>query len=409
MGMCRIPTLEAFTVKGDNRASMTPSSHRLLLLAIVVLGIGLFSLDLYLPLGIGNGVLYGGLVVLSLVSPDRKVPLIVAGGCSVLALSDVFLGVTLPNVPLWMGISNRLFSLTAIWVPVVYFLQRRKSEEALRQAHDELEVRVEERTRELALVNETLVEEIAERMETERSLRESERSLRASQQALQRNREELRFLAGQLLTAQEEERRRIARDLHDDVNQRLAMLAMDLRRIEKDEMGERGTIMSMISSITGRLTRVSDDVRQLAYRFHPSILDDLGLTKAVRRLVDDFSASTGLEAVYVHRDPVTPVPTDLATCVYRIAQESLTNVARHAHASEVEVELICDEGMITLSIRDNGIGFDLSQASQERGRLGLLSMKERVRLVRGTLDVIAAQGCGTHVEVHVPLSGSHHG
>lgn len=388
---------------------MTLPSHRLLLLTIVVLGIGLFFLDLYLPLGIGNGVLYGGLVVLSLASPDRKVPLIVAGGCSVLALSDVFLGVTLPNIPLWMGVSNRLFSLTAIWVPVVYFLQRRKSAEALRQAHDELEARVEERTRELALVNETLVEEIGERMETERSLRESERSLKASQQELQQSREELRFLAGQLLTAQEEERRRIARDLHDDVNQRLAMLAMDLRRIEKDELGDRVTVMGMISSITARLTRLSDDVRQLAYRFQPSILDDLGLTKAVRRLVDDFSASTGLEAVYVHRDPVTPVPTVLATCVYRIAQESLTNVTRHAHASEVEVELICDEGMGTLSIRDNGIGFDLSRASQERGRLGLLSMKERVRLVGGTLDVIAAQGCGTHVEVHVPLSGSSHG
>lgn len=404
-----ISILEASITKGDNCPSMTQTSHKFLLFTIVVLGIGLFFLDLYLPLGIGNGVLYGGLVVLSLASPDRKVPLIVAGGCSVLALSDVFLGVTLPNVPLWMGISNRLFSLTAIWVPVAYFLQRRKIEEALRRAHDELEVRVDERTRELALVNETLVEEIGERMETERSLRESEGSLKASQQELQHSREELRFLAGQLLTAQEEERRRIARDLHDDVNQRLAMLTMDLRRIEKDQMGDRSTIMGMISSITGRLTTVSDDVRQLAYRFHPSILDDLGLTKAVRRLVDDFSASTGLEAVYVHHDPVTPVPTDLATCVYRIAQESLTNVARHAHASEVEVELICDEGMIALSIRDNGVGFDLLRASQERGRLGLLSMKERVRLVGGTLDVIAAQGCGTHVEVHVPLSGSSHG
>ncbi|MBI4001385.1 MAG: sensor histidine kinase [Nitrospira defluvii] len=387
---------------------MTQPSHRLLLLTIVVLGIGLFSLDLYLPLGIGNGVLYGGLVVLSLAFPDRKVPLIVAGGCSVLALSDVFLGVTLPNVPLWMGISNRLFSLTAIWVPVVYFLQRRKIEEALRQAHDELEVRVHERTRELALANQSLVEEIGERMETERSLRESEASLKASQEELQRSREELRALAGQLLTAQEEERRRIARDLHDDVNQRLAMLAMDLRRIEKHEMGDLASIMRMVRSITGRLTMVSDDVRQLAYRFHPSILDDLGLTKAVRRLVDDFSASTGLQAVYVHRDPVSPVPTDLATCVYRIAQESLSNVARHAQASEVEVELICDEGMISLSIRDNGIGFDPLQASQARERLGLLSMKERLRLVQGTLDVMTAPGRGTHVEVHVPFPGSAH-
>ncbi len=387
---------------------MTQPSHRLLLLTIVVLGIGLYSLDLYLPLGIGNGVLYGGLVVLSLPFPDRKIPILVAGACSVLAISDVFLGVTLPNVPLWMGFSNRLFSLTAIWFPVVYAFQRRKIEEALRHAHSELEVRVEERTRELALVNQALVEEIHERMETERSLRESERSLKVSQEELQQSREELRGLAGQLLTAQEEERRRIARDLHDDVNQRLAMLAMDLRRIEKGDTADPAAVSSMVRSITGRLTAVSDDVRQMAYRFHPSILDDLGLTKAVRRLVDDFSASTGVQAVYVYHDPVTPVPTDLATCVYRIAQESLNNVARHAGASEVEVELICDEGRVTLSIRDNGVGFDPQQVSQVRGRLGVLSMKERVRLVRGTLDVTTAPGRGTHIEVDVPLAGNAH-
>ena len=382
--------------------------HRLLLLTIAILGIALFSLDLYLPLGIGNGVLYGGLVVLSLAIPDRRIPLIVAGVFSVLALSDVFFGVTLPNVPLWMGISNRLFCLTAIWVPVVYFLKRRKIEEALREAHDKLEVRVEERTRELALVNDALVQEIRERMETEQSLRESERMLKTSQQELQLHLEELRSLAGQLLTAQEEDRRRIARDLHDDVNQRLAMLAIDLRRIEKEGLDRKPADREMMRSITARLTKVSDDVRQLAYRFHPSILDDLGLTKGVRRLVDEFSARTGLQAVYVHRDPVTPVPTDPATCVYRIAQEVLNNVARHAAASEVEVELICDEGLITLSVRDNGVGFDPSAISQERGRLGLLSMKERVRLVGGTLHIASEPGRGTCVEVRVPLNEDNH-
>lgn len=387
---------------------MIQPSHRLLLLTIIVLGVGLYTLDLYLPLGIGNGVLYGGLVVLSLAIPDRKVPVLVAGTCSVLALSDVFLGVTLPNVPLWMGLSNRMFSLTAIWFPVVYAFQRRKSEEALRNAHNELEIRVEARTRELALVNQALLGEIEERMETEQSLRASESSLKVSQEELRQSREELRALAGLLLTAQEEERRRIARDLHDDVNQRLAMLAMDLRRIEKGEAGDLADIGGMVRSITGRLTAVSDDVRQMAYRFHPSILDDLGLMKAVRRLVDDFSASTGVEAVYVHHDSLSPIPTDLATCVYRIAQESLNNVARHAKATEVEVELICDEGMITLSVRDNGVGFDAVNASQGRGRLGLLSMKERVRLVRGTLNVSSSPGGGTHIDVGVPLSGSHH-
>ncbi len=392
----------------DNLGSMAYPSHRLLLLTIVVLGAGLYTLDLYLPLGIGNGVLYGGLVVLSLAIPDRKTPLLVAGVCSVLALSDVFLGVTLPNVPLWMGLSTRMFSLTAIWFPVIYALQRRKIEEALRHAHDELEVRVDARTRELALVNQALVEEIGERMETERSLRESESSLKKSQEELRHSREELRALTGQLLAAQEDERRRIARDLHDDVNQRLAMLAMDLRRIEKGEVGDLAALGNMVRSITGRLTSVSDDVRQMAYRFHPSILDDLGLMKAVRRLVDDFSASTGVQAVYVHHDSVSPVPTDLATCIYRIAQESLNNVARHAMATEVEVELICDEGIITLSVRDNGVGFDTLQASHGRGRLGLLSMKERARLVRGTLNVSSVLGCGTHIEVGVPLSEGGH-
>ncbi len=95
-------------------------------MTIILLGIGLFFLDLYLPLRVGNEVLYDGLVLLSLALPDRKVPLFVASGCSVFALSNVFLGVTLPNVPLWMEISSRLFSLAAIWASVLYFLQRRE-------------------------------------------------------------------------------------------------------------------------------------------------------------------------------------------------------------------------------------------------------------------------------------------
>jgi signal transduction histidine kinase len=267
---------------------------------------------------------------------------------------------------------------------------------------------VQERTYELALVNEALVEEIGERRETERSLRESEISLRARKAELRRSQEELRALAGQLLTAQEEDRRRIARDLHDDVNQRLAMLAMDLRRIEKDAMSNLPAIWDMTRSITQRLGKVSDDVRQLAYRFHPSILDDLGLIKAVRRLVDDFSASTGLEALYVHQDPVNCLPPDLSTCVYRIAQESLNNVARYAQASEVEVELICEEEMISLSIRDNGLGFDLEHIEQSRPRLGLVSMRERLRLVHGTLEVVTAPGQGTHIQIQIPLQGVAH-
>ena len=155
---------------------------------------------------------------------------------------------------------------------------------------------------------------------------------------------------------------------------------------------------------SARLTAVSDDVRQIAYRFHPSILDDLGLMKAVRGLVDDFSARTDIQSTYVHNDPVAALPDEVTICIYRVVQESLSNVARHAQGSQVEVEVMCDEEMIDLSIRDNGVGFDLEQSSKPGGHLGLLSMKERVRLAQGTLEVESTPGQGTHIRVHIPLT-----
>ena len=185
------------------RDGMGHDTNRLLLLTIVGLGIGLFCLDLYLPLGIGNGVLYGGLVILSFLLPNRKGPLITAAICSVLSMADVILSPTIEGVPLWMGVTNRLFSLTAIWLPVLFFLHQRRAEDMLQQAHDELETRVQTRTQELANLNQALVGEISERMDTERSLRASEAVLQASQRELQQSREDLRALAGQLLTAQE--------------------------------------------------------------------------------------------------------------------------------------------------------------------------------------------------------------
>lgn len=191
-----------------------------LLIATVGIGIGLFVLDLYLPLGIGNGVLYGGLVILSFLLSSRKGPLITASACSVLTMADVVLSPTIEGVPLWMGVTNRLFSLTAIWLPVLFFLHRRRAEEALQEAYDELEERVCERTQEL-----------------------------------EQSREDLRALAGRLLTAQEEDRRRISRDLHDDINQRLAMLTMDLRQIEKSPPGDAETLRSTIRSMSSRLTK----------------------------------------------------------------------------------------------------------------------------------------------------------
>lgn len=383
---------------------MAIDANRRLLLAIIGLGIALFCLDLYLPLGIGNGVLYGGLVILSFLLPNRTGPVVTASICSVLTMADVILSPTLDGVPLWMGVTNRLFSLTAIWLPVLFFLHQRRAEDALQRAHDDLEIRVQQRTQELAAANNSLLEEIAERVETERSLRNSEAILQTNQQELRQSREDLRALAGQLLTAQEEDRRRISRDLHDDINQRLAMLAMDLRQAEKDPTAPPNALRSTIRFVSEQLTSISDDVRQMAYRFHPSILDDLGLVKAIRSQIDDFSIRTGIKTSYVHRDPAVALPSELAISLYRIVQESLSNITRHAQASQVEVELICEDDLVSLSVHDNGAGFDLVQLSQTGTHLGLLSMRERVRLAKGRFEVDSAPSQGTHIHVEIPLT-----
>lgn len=383
---------------------MARDANRVLLSIIIGLGIGLFCLDLlYLPRGISTGVLYGGLAILSfLLLPYQKNPLIAAAICSVLDLAGIVLGPTVKGVPFWMVVVNRLFSLTTIWLPLLFFLHRRRTEDELRQAHDELEARVQARTHQLAAINQALIIEIADREETERSLRASERLLQQSQ-------EELRSLAGQLLTAQEEDRRRVSRDLHDDINQQLAMLTMDLRQMEKDPLTDPDHLRDEIRRVAERLNTVSDEIHQMAYRFHPSILDDLGLVKAVRRLVDEFSSRTGMRCDYVHNDLEAVLPTEITICIYRVVQESLSNVARHAQASHVEVELIFEDKRIVLSVRDNGVGFDIEQPGKPDGHLGLLSMKERARLAKGTLEVESTPGHGTHIRVDIPLThGGHH-
>jgi signal transduction histidine kinase len=378
------------------RNGKSHNTTRRLLILIVGLGIGVFFLDLYLPLGIGNSVLYGGLVILSFLLPYRKGPLITATICSVVDMTDIFLKPTLEGVPLWMGVTNRLFSLTAIWLPLLFFLHRRRAEDLLQRAHDELESRVEARTHEL-------VTEMKEHMETEQSLRTSDAVLRASQHELQQSRADLRALAGQQLAAQEADRRRISRDLHDDINQRLAILSMDLRRIEKDPSKDPEPLRDGIRRVSDGLAAVSDDVRQMAYRFHPSILDDLGLLKAVRRLVNEFSDRTGIQCSYVYKDPVGILPPDVTICIYRVVQECLSNISRHAQASQVEVELMCEDDVVSLSVRDDGVGFDALHGDQMSGHLGLLSMKERVRMAKGTLDVESAPLHGTQIRVDIPL------
>jgi PAS domain S-box-containing protein len=265
--------------------------------------------------------------------------------------------------------------------------QSRMHEEELQRLNQALDRRVQARTQELASVNESLLAEVAERMQTEASLESS--------------RQELQKLAFQLLRVQEDERRRISRDLHDDINQRLALLVMDIEAVERQLGVQPDQVGQAVRAIQDRVVELSDVVRHLAYQLHPSILDDLGLPIALQRLVDDFSARSNIRGSFGHKNIPANVPQEIATCFYRVTQESLNNVARHAEASRVEVELTGSQSELMVTITDNGVGFDSEQPRNGSHGLGLLGMKERVALVNGALYVASSMGKGTRVQLVV--------
>lgn len=221
-----------------------------------------------------------------------------------------------------------------------------------------------------------------------------------------RTERQLQSLTTELMTAQEEERRRIARELHDDINQRLALLAIEMGNLLSDPSAIAGQAKVTIQSLTQRVAKISDDVRRMAYQFHSSILDDLGLTAAIKHMADEWSEKTGIKTVIVQEELADPLPREIASCLYRVAQESLANIMKHARAARVELELTCDDHEITLSIYDTGVGFDLKDIRARHPGLGLVNMRERVRSVHGRLEIQSELGRGTQIIVHIPFSGA---
>ncbi|MDF0676584.1 MAG: sensor histidine kinase [Nitrospira sp.] len=289
----------------------------------------------------------------------------------------------------WKPLVIRVVSMALIGLPIWYLLQRREREEEIQRLDEGWAARLHARSEELLVVNNALVSEVSKRIDTE--------------QSLEANRRDLRLLASQLLRLQEEERRRISRDLHDDINQRLALLSIDIEMLEQQLSDAPARTVSMVHTIHNRIVELSENVRRLAYQFHPSILDDLGLAIALRRLVDDFQARTGIGARFRCHDIPEHVAQDIVTCLYRVAQEGLANISRHARAKNIRVELRRLRDGLQLMISDDGVGFDVNQYDGRRGSLGLLSMKERVFLVAGTLDLQSTPGEGTRVCAWVPF------
>ena len=231
-------------------------------------------------------------------------------------------------------------------------------------------------------------------------------ALAASQHALNQSLVQIRNLAGRLLSATEEERTRIARELHDDVNQQLAALGIGLsalkRRLPNDD-----PLREEVAALQRQAMHAADSIRALSHELHPAALRHAGLVPAMRELCAQYTRGEQMRAVLsVKRDVDVDVADDVALCVYRVTQEALRNAARHSGASTAQVTLRASEGALELKVEDEGQGFD-EPVARRRGGLGLTSMDERARIVGGSVHVDTAPGHGTRIFLRVPNRSTH--
>jgi signal transduction histidine kinase len=239
-----------------------------------------------------------------------------------------------------------------------------------------------------------LVIQRARRRRTELSLREHETELRRSSD---RNQD----LAGRLITAQEAERSRIARDLHDDVSQQLAGVAIMLSRLKRSLFPPPPQVNETLTTLQERTTSLAETIRHLSHELHPGVLKHAGLVAALKQHCAEAEKHHHLTVTFKATDTLDAIDADTALCLYRIAQEALSNVIKHAQARAAIVELKRTTGDVALDVTDDGIGFVADGAATG---LGLRSMEERVRLGRGTIRVISRPGHGTSLLVRLPLS-----
>ena len=259
-------------------------------------------------------------------------------------------------------------------------------------------------TLELAASNKELQEEIVQRKAVEDSLRASELT---SSELLAKSRqmqEELRHLSRELLTAQEEERRKISRELHDVIAQTLTSINVRLATLKAESKASIKELQSNITSTQRLVEKSVDIVHRFARELRPTVLDDLGLIPALGSFMKDYTENTGVRVSLKAFAGIELLDNARRTVLYRVAQEALTNVARHAQASRAEVSIEDLDGVIRMEIKDDGKGFEVEGSSRAKksNRLGLLGMRERVEMVGGSFSVESAPGKHTTIRVDMP-------
>lgn len=217
------------------------------------------------------------------------------------------------------------------------------------------------------------------------------------------NAESLEELSGRLIAAQEEERSRIARELHDDFSQRLALLGIGLSRLWKKRPESEEEERAVVRELWTRSQEISSDVHRLSHQLHSSKLQHVGLVPALMGLCEEIGEKYGIQVQFADCGIPSEIPKDVALCLFRVTQEALNNVVKHSRAKEAKVELCKTRNEIRLQVVDAGAGFDVELTGTDAG-IGLVGMRERLRLVGGRISVLSAPGRGTEILAEVPVA-----
>jgi PAS domain S-box-containing protein len=217
--------------------------------------------------------------------------------------------------------------------------------------------------------------------------------------------ETARDLSGRLIHAQEEEQTRLARELHDDLSQSLALLSVQLEMFGQSPAGERGQISARMQEFSAQVKRLSSEVHRLSHQLHPAKLEQLGLVAAVRGFCKEFAAAHEIAVEFADGSVPRTVPEDAALCLYRIAQEALHNVVKHSGGTTARVELAMEDRDLRLAVTDDGVGFE-PETKRASGSLGLVSMAERARFAHGRFSIESHAGKGTRIDVRVPIAAT---
>ena len=269
--------------------------------------------------------------------------------------------------------------------------ERHGKEQTLAKAKELLELRVEQRAAVLARVNLELRTEIAERAKAEEQLRAS--------------RDQLRALAARLQSVREEERTSIAREIHDELGQACTAIKMDLALINRKTTKSQARLRQKVDATIQLVDSMIVTLRRIASALRPRTLDDLGLMAALEWQAQEFEKRTGISCRLSLPQKTLNLDADRSTAIFRIFQESLTNVARHSQATQVTTRLEIRENQLFFEVRDNGQGFD-SEEIKTRKSLGLVGMQERALLLNGELKVEGIPGTGTTLTLRIPLPPS---